>query len=142
MVERSQTDAADNEAMVKEGDLVPPDLDSLISLARSSEDHEAYHVVVSRRHFRVGLVVDTSLDAPISFRVEVLLQVLAKDTQPKVADLARMNKILESLSNRGYSLGHHESCWVTCEREVAVDDIGKECLEAVTIVQGKEGVKR
>jgi len=116
-------------------------LDSLASLARSSEDHEAYRVVAAREHFRVGLVVNAAPDTSISFRIEVMLQILAKDTQPKVADLERMNKILESLVKRGYSLDHHDSCWVSGEMEVAVDDIEEECLAVLAILEWMKNLK-
>ncbi|HEX7392924.1 MAG TPA: hypothetical protein VF374_08265 [Thermoplasmata archaeon] len=141
MTDRPRTDNTGDEAKEKEVSLDLTDLGSLVSLARSSEDHEAYRVVAGSRHFRVGLEVTAAPDTPISFRIEVLLQILAKDTQPRIADLERMNKILEDLTEREYSLDHHDSCWVSCEREVAVDDIERECAAIIAIIQRKEGVK-
>lgn len=135
MTDRPPTDNTEDETKVKEGGLDLTNLDSLVSLARSSEDHEAYRVVAACPRFRVGLVVNASSDTSVSFRIEVLLQILAKDTQPRVADLERMNNILENLTKREYSLDHHESCWVSCEREVAVDDIERECLAVMAIIQ-------
>jgi len=141
MADKAPTDKAEDETKAKEESLDLAGLGSLISLARSSEDHEAYRVVAARDHFRVGLVVNAAPDAPISFRIEVLLQILAKDTQPSIADLERMHNILENLTKRGYSLDHHDSCWVTCERALVVDDIDNECLAVIAIVQSKKGVR-
>lgn len=118
------------------------DLDSLASLARSSEDHEAYRAVASREDFRIGLVASVAPDMSTSFRIEVLLQILAKDTQPKAADLGRMSKVLETLAERGYSLDHHDSCWVLCERHVVADDIEKECKAVVEIIQSEKAEKK
>ncbi len=141
MTDRPPTDNTEGETKAKEESLGLKDLDALVSLARSSEDHEAYRVVAERDHFRVGLVVNAAPDTSASFRVEVLLQILAKDTQPRVAGLERMNKILEGLTGRGYSLDHHDSCWVSCEREVAVGDIENECLAVIAIVQREGDVR-
>jgi len=141
MTDESPTDGAKDGAGAKEGGFDPSDLDSLVSLARSSEDHEAYRVVAKREHFRVGLAASAAADASASFRIEILLQVLARDSKPKVADLERTNRILGDLTKRGYSLDHHDSCWVICEREVAVEDIEKECLAVIETIQRKEGVK-
>jgi hypothetical protein len=110
-------------------------LDSLVSSARSSEDHEAYQAIATSEHFRIGLVASTAPDMLISFRIEALVQVLTKDTQHLVADLERTNKVLESLAGRGYSLGHHGSCWVSCELDVMIDDIEKECLAVMEIMR-------
>ncbi len=141
MADRAPTDEAGDETKAKEESLDLADLGSLTSLARSSEDYEAYRVVAAREYFRVGLVVNAAPEAPVSFRIEVLLQILAKDTQPSIADLERMHNILESLTKRGYSLDHHDSCWVTCERALVVDDIDKECLAVIAIVQNERGVR-
>jgi len=141
MTDKAPTDKAEDETKAKEESLDLADLGSLISLARSSEDHETYRVVAARDHFRIGLVINAAPDTPISFRIEVLLQILAKDTRPSIADLERMNNILENLTKRGYSLDHHDSCWVTGERALVVDDIDNECLAVMAIVQSEEGVK-
>lgn len=117
------------------------DLDSLASLARSSEDHEVYRVISGGGHFRIGLVVKAAPHAAVSFRIEVLLQILARDTQPRIADLECMNRILQILNNRGYSLDHHDSCWVLCERAVTADDIEEELEVVIAIVQLKGGSK-
>lgn len=125
---------------VKEG----PDisgLSSLASLARSSEDHEAYRAIAASEHFRIGLVASTVHDAPISFRIEVLVQVLAKDTRRLVADLERANQVLESLARRGYSLDHQGNCWVSCELDVMVGDIENECLAVMEIMRWKRDEK-
>jgi len=141
MTDEAPTDKAENETKAKDGCLDFADLSSLISLARSSEDHETYRVVAAREHFRVGLVVNAAPDTPICFRIEVLLQILANDTRPSIADLEHTNNILENLTKRGYSLDHHDSCWVTCERALVVDDIDNECLAVMAIVQSEEGVR-
>jgi len=130
--------AAQGEAGASGEGLGLADLDSLASLALSSEDHEAYRAVASHEHFRVGLVVNAAPDASISFRIEVSLQILAKDSQPKVADLERMNKVLDGLAKRGYSLDHHDSCWVLCEREVDPNDVERECRAVVGIIRSQE----
>jgi len=142
MTDRGPTDNAEDEMMAGYGTLGCSDLDSLASLARSSEDHEAYHAVESREHFRIGLVVRAAPDASISFQIEVLLQILAKDTRPKVADLERLNKILDSLVRKGYSLDHRDGCWVSCEREVTADCIKDECRAVLAIIQPKKGARK
>ncbi len=141
MTDKAATDKAEDETEAKKEILNFADLGSLTSLARSSEDHEAYCVVAAREHFRVGLVVDAAPDTTVSFRIEVLLQILAKDTQPSMVELERMNKILENLTKRGYSMDHHDSGWVTCERALAADDIDNECMAVMAIVQRKRGVE-
>ena len=141
MTNRPSIDYVEDKMRAKHESFDLSDLDSLASLARSSEDHEAYRVVAAREHFRVGLVVNAAPDTSISFRIEVMLQILANDTQPKVADLERMNKILENLVKRGYSLDHHDSCWVSCEMEVAVDDIEEECLAVMAILEWMKNLK-
>lgn len=141
MTDKAPTDKAEDETKAKEEDLDLADLGSLISLARSSEDHETYRVVAASDYFRVGLMVNAAPDNPISFRIEVLLQVLSKDTRPSIADLERMHNILENMTKRGYSLDHHDSCWVTCERALAVDDIDDECLAVIAIVHSEKGVR-
>lgn len=141
MTNKTPADKIMYETKANEACLDFSDLDSLVSLARSSEDHEAYRMVVASEHFRVGLVVNAAADAPISYRIEVLLQILANDTQPRLADLERMSDVLEDLSKRGYSLSHHDSCWVLCEREATVDDVEKECMTVVMIVQSKKCVE-
>lgn len=55
-----------------------------------------------------------------------------------LADLDRMNGILGTLSNRGYSLDHHDGSWVLCELEMAADDIGGECAAVTRIVRSRE----
>lgn len=142
MTDRRETDNAEDKEQVGDVVLDLPDLDSMISRARSSEDREAYRAVAARKHFRIGLVVSAAPDAPASFRIEVLLQILAKDSQPKVADLERMNQVLDTLARRGYSLDHHDSCWVLCEREVAADDVERECRAAVEIIRSQEDGKK
>lgn len=139
MTDRGQTGNAENETKSGNGSLGRLDFDALVSQARSSEDREAYHAVASRGHIRIGLVVRAAPDASISFRIEVALQILAKDTQPKVADLERFSKILDSLARRGYSLDHHDGCWVSCEREVTVDCVENECRAISAIVCPKKG---
>ena len=139
MTGRGQTGNSDYEMKTRPGSLSQLDFDALASLARSSEDREAYHAVASREHFRIGLVVRAASDASISFRIEVLLQILAKDTQPKVVDLERLSKILDNLSRRGYSLHHHDGCWVSCEREVTADCVENECRTVLVIVRPKKG---
>ena len=134
MTDKPPTDNAEGETKRREEGLELPDLNSMVSLARSSEDHEAYRVVSAHEHFRVGFVVNSPPDTPTTFRIEVLLQILAKDTQPRIADLERMNDVLEGLTKRGYSLDHHDGCWVTCERELALDDIQEECLAVLAIL--------
>jgi hypothetical protein len=141
MTDEAPTDIPEDETKGKRECLGLADLGSLISLARSSEDHEAYRVVAASDHFRVGLVVNAAPDTPISFRIEVLLQILAKNAQPRIADLELMHNILENLTKRGYSLDHHDSCWVTCERALVADDIDNECLAVMAIVQNKKVVK-
>jgi len=138
MADKGQTGKAGNEIKTGNGGLSRLDFDALASLARSSEDREAYHAVVSCEHFRIGLVAGAAPDASISFRIEVLLQILAKGKQPKVADLERLNKILDILARRGYSLDHHDGCWVSCEREVTADCIENECRAILAIVQAKK----
>lgn len=139
MTDKTPTDKAVEEAKAKEECLDLADLGPLVSLARSSEDHEAYRVIAARDGFRIGLVVNAAPDAPTSFRIEVLLQILAKDTRPSITNLDHISSILENLTNRGYSLDHHESCWVTCERALVVDDIENECLAIMAIVQNERG---
>jgi hypothetical protein len=139
MTDEGQTDNAGNEMRAGNGALSRLDLDALARLARSSEDREAYHAVISREHFRIGLVVEAAPDASISFRIEVLVQILAKGTQPKVADLERLNRILDDLARRGYSLDHHDGCWISCEREVTADCIENECRAILSIVRPKTG---
>ena len=141
MTNRPSIDYVEDKMRAKQESFDLSVLDSLASLARSSEDHEAYRVVAAREHFRVGLVVNAAPDTSISFRIEVMLQILAKDTQPKVTDLERMNKILENLIKRGYSLDHHDSCWVSGEMEVAVDDIEEECLAVLAILEWMKNLK-
>jgi len=141
MANKAPTDEAEDGTKVREESCDLADLGSLISLACSSEDHEAYRVVAASDHFRVGLVVIAAPDAPISLRIEVLLQILAKDTRPSIADLERMNNILENLTKRGYSMDHHDGCWVTCERAVVVDDFDNECLAVITTIRSEEGVR-
>lgn len=109
--------------------------DSLASLARSSEDHEAYRAIASSEHFRIGLVASTVPDAPISFRIEVLVRVLSKDSEQLAADLVRANQVFESLARRGYSLEHQGNCWVSCEVDVLVTDIEKECRAVMDIMR-------
>ena len=141
MTHRPSIDYVEDKMRAKQESFDLSVLDSLASLARSSEDHEAYRVVAAREHFRVGLVVNAAPDTSTSFWIEVMLQILAKDTQPKVADLERMNKILENLVKRGYSLDHHDSCWVSGEMEVAVDDIEEECLAVMAILEWMKNLK-
>ena len=116
-------------------------LEPLISQARLAEDHEAYHLVAKQRDFRIGLVVTAVPNAPVAFRVEVLLQVLAKNTQPRIADLGRMKSILDILSTRGYSLEHHDSCWILCERTVTAEDAEEECERVMAIIRSKRDVE-
>jgi hypothetical protein len=142
MTGRPTSDRVQGEAEAKVRNRHLLDLGSLASLACSSEDHEAYSVVAASENFRVGLVVSASSETSVSFRIEVLLQFLAKDTQPKVVDLEGMNKILDALVERGYSLNHHDSCWVSCEREVTADDIEAECLVVVEIIQSQNDEKK
>jgi hypothetical protein len=139
MTGRPPEGTAQGEAEAKGECVDLTDLGPLASLARSSEDHEAYRAVASRENFRVGLVVNAAPGTPISFRMEVLLQILAKDSQPKVAHLERVNRVLDTLAKRGYALDHHDSCWVMCEREVAADDVERECRAVVEIILSQEG---
>ncbi len=138
MTGRPPEGTAQGEAEAKGEGLNLTDLDSLASLARSSEDHEAYRAVAAREHFRLGLVVNAAPGTSISFRIEVSLRILAKDSQPKVTDLERVNKVLDTLAKRGYSLDHHDSCWVLCEREIATDDVERECRAVVEIIRSQE----
>jgi hypothetical protein len=115
-------------------------LDTLTSQARSAEDHEAYHLVAKQEDFRIGLVAIAAPNAPAALRVEVLLQVLAKNARPRIADLGRMKSILDILSKRGYSLEHHDSCWVLCERTVAADEVEEECEDVMAIIRSERDV--
>jgi len=143
MTGRPPEGTARGQAKANGEDLDLTDLASLESLARSSEDHEAYRAAVVHERFRVGLVVNATPGTSASFRIEVLLRILAKDSQPKVADLERMNRVLDTLTKRGYSLDHHDSCWVLCEREIAADDVERECLAIVEIIRvQKDGKER
>jgi hypothetical protein len=141
MTGRLPEDGVPDEAQPKDGCLGLADLDSLAALARSSEDHEAYRAVAMSERFRIGLVANACPNTPVVFRIEVLLQILAKDTRPEVADLGRVNEVLETIAKRGYSLDHHDSCWILCEREVDVDDIEEECRAVVEIIQSPKSEK-
>lgn len=135
-------DQARDEAGVKRGNLNLTTLGSLASEALSSEDHESYRAVAARGHFRIGVAVSAAPGRPASFRIEVLLQILAKDTRPSIADLERMNKVLETLEMRGYSLDHHDNCWISCEREIGADDVERECVAVAEIIQSQKSGMR
>lgn len=116
-------------------------VNSLTSQARLAEDYEAYYPVMKQDHFRIGIVMVAAPDAPVACRIEVLLQVLAKNARFIIADLERTNSILGFLSSRGYSLEHQDNCWILCERTVATDDIEEECKGMIALIQSTRNVK-
>lgn len=138
MTKRMRRRSAEHDPTMGDARLDTTRLESLASTARSAEDHEAYHLVAKSDRFRIGLVAVAGQDAPATFRIEVLLQVLARNTRPRIDDLERMNAVLDTLSNRGYSLDHHDGCWVLCERAVAPEDIEGECEAVMAIARSKE----
>ena len=87
-----------------------PDFGCFPTQARLAEDYERYYLVARQEHFRIGIVIIAAPDSPVTFRMEVLLQVLAKNTRPQIAYLECVNDVLGILSSRGYSLEHHDNC--------------------------------
>lgn len=141
MTKKNQQRIAEDDSNLGKDDLDLTHLDSLSAQACSAEDFEAYYPVARQNHFRVGIVIIAAPNSPVAFRIEVLLQILAKNTRPRIADLERVNDVLGVLSSRGYSLEHNDNCWVLCERTVAADDIEEECKGVMAIIQSKRIVK-
>ncbi len=141
MTKKAQQISVKDVPKAEEEKLESIDVDSLTSQARLAEDHEAYYPLAKQEHFRIGIVVIAAPDVPVAFRIEVLLQILAKNSRPRIADLERMNNTLAILSRRGYSLEHHDNCWVLCERTMSADDIEEEWKGVMAIIQPKRDVK-
>ena len=101
------------------------DAGRLAGIARTSEDGEAYHIVVRAPHYRIGVGARASSDAP-SYFVEVVIEVFREDSPPDFAAVRDALSRAEALEARGHDLRWERDGALMGERAVSATDIERE----------------
>ena len=109
---------------VREGDMERMvDAVSLVRSARTSKGGEAFHVVVRRRSYKVGIGARSMHAGGVSHFIEVFLNTPHHGEGIDISSMADDLEFLKTLSAMGFDCSHEEDGSVTCELVVAPEKL-------------------